>query len=106
MRKRLHTAVLLAALASLGVSTGCARYAEVSPEAYQYSKALYSICNRKDEPRLTQVAEQIETARAAAELQETETGWLTEIVVTAQSGAWEDATQDARRLMEAQVVKN
>ena len=106
MKNRLHTMLLLAALVALGVSTGCGRYAAVSLEAYQYSKALYSICNRQDEPRLTRVAEQIETARAADELHETEAAWLTDIVATAQAGDWQDATQDARRLMEAQVVKN
>ncbi|MGI9429041.1 MAG: hypothetical protein ACR2NM_10310 [Bythopirellula sp.] len=106
MRNRRHTTVLLAALIALGFSAGCARYSTVSHEAYQYSKALYSVCNRQDEPRLTMVAEQIETARAAQQLQKTEADWLTDIVATAQAGDWQDASKDARRLMEAQVVKN
>jgi hypothetical protein len=96
----------LAALTAFGFSAGCSRYSTVSNEAYQYSKALYSVCNRQDEPRLAMVAEQIETARAAEQLQETEADWLIEIVATAQAGDWQDATKDARRLMEAQVVKN
>ena len=104
MREKLHQLLLLA-LTALGLCTGCSRYAEVSPAAYQYSKALYSVCNRQDAPRLTKVAEQIETARAAAQLQQTEADWLNAIVAAAQAGEWQDATKDARRLMEAQVER-
>lgn len=102
MRKfRLKAALGLLILPSV---CGCARYDTVSPQAYEYSKALYSVCNRQDEPRLLTVADQIETAAAESQLTGQEVNWLSSIVSTAQSGDWQDATKDARRLMEAQVV--
>ena len=106
MKKSSHTHILALSLAAMALAAGCSRYAELSPEAYQYGKALYSVCNRQDQPRLTLVAEQIETARAADQLQPSEADWLTEIVATAQAGQWQDATKDARQLMEAQVLRN
>lgn len=105
MNQQLHTA-MIALFAAVGMLAGCSRYSEVSPTAYEYSKALYSVCNRQDEPRLAMVAEQIETAHAAAQLQDTEATWLAGIVATAQAGDWQVATQDARQLMEAQVMRN
>ena len=106
MVRTLYTIVTLSGLSFLALLVGCAQYSTVSSEAYQYSKALYSVCNRRDEPRLAKVAEQIETARAADQLQETEAGWLSDIVATARAGDWQDATKDARQLMEAQVMRN
>lgn len=91
-------------LVAIVLAAGCSRYSTVSPVAYQYSKALYSVCNRHDEPRLTDVAAQIETARGQEELSDQEADWLADIVATAQAGEWQDATQDARQLMETQVV--
>lgn len=106
MKNKLHARIAFVSLTCLGLLTGCSRYSAVSPEAYQYSKALYSVCNRQDEPRLAKVAEQIDTARTSAQLHATEADWLDEIIASAQAGDWQDATKDARRLMEAQVVKN
>ena len=82
---------------------GCGKYSEVSPEAYQYSKALYSVCNRKDGSRLHQVAQQVEAAGSAAQLSAEEVDWLSDIITTAEAGDWQVAAKDARRLMEAQV---
>ncbi|MEM8944332.1 MAG: hypothetical protein AAGD11_04040 [Planctomycetota bacterium] len=82
---------------------GCGQYESVSPEAYQYSKALYSVCNQHDEPRLADVAGQIETAATGSQLTAREAAWLNAIVVTAQAGEWQNASRDARALMEAQV---
>ena len=82
---------------------GCSRYSAISPEAYQYTKALYSVCNRRDELRLTNVAQQIDTARAESQLTANEADWLDEIIIVAQAGNWQEATRNARQLMEAQV---
>lgn len=84
-------------------TAGCSQYDKVGPQAYEYSKALYSVCNRHDEPRLGRVASQIEQAAAGAELSGTEAAWLNDIVATAQAGDWQVASKDARRLMQAQV---
>jgi len=94
---------LLTLLILLTLDVGCGRDRPVSPAAYQYTKALYSVCNRHDQPRLTNVAKQIDAARDEAQLTATEADWLDAIVATAQAGAWQAATEDARRLMEAQV---
>ena len=101
-----HHGVALALLVALGLSVGCSRYSEISPTAYEYSKALYSVCNRQDETRLALIAEQIASARAAAQLQEAEADWLGDIIASAQAGDWQVAARDARQLMEAQVSKN
>lgn len=83
--------------------TGCSRYDKLSPTAYEYSKALYSVCNRHDQLRLSSVALQIETAETESQLSDREASWLHDIVARAQAGDWQEATRDARRLMEAQV---
>ena len=101
MRLRNH---LLPLLAFVGCTCiGCGSYGKVSPQADQYSKALYSVCNRHDQPRLDTVADQIETALISAELSQREADWLHTIVTTARDGDWENASRDARELMEAQV---
>lgn len=84
-------------------AVGCSSYDKVSPAAYEYSKALYSVCNRHDKPQLISVASQIELATTDAQLTGREADWLHEIVATAQSGDWQQATSDARQLMQAQV---
>ena len=56
------------------LTLGCGGYSKVSPQAYQYSKALYSVCNRHDEPRLSTVSAQIEAAHGESELTAEELG--------------------------------
>ena len=82
---------------------GCGGYDEISPQAYEYSKALYSICNRSDQARLEQFAAQLASAEEKQELTSTEAAWLNNIVATAQSGDWPSATKEARQLMEDQI---
>ena len=94
---------ILALSVFLPLAIGCARYSKVSPGAYQYTKALYSVCNRHDEPRLDEVARQIRDASADSQLSAEEVDWMEDIIATAQAGDWQVATKDARRLMEAQV---
>jgi outer membrane murein-binding lipoprotein Lpp len=96
--QRLNVLLLVLAL------VGCSRYAELSSEAYEYSKALYSVCNRRDAPRLQKLAVHLETARAEARLTEREADWLAQIVATATAGDWPAATREARRLLESQIV--
>ncbi len=88
---------------AISVLSGCSRYDKVSPAAYEYSKALYSVCNCHDETRLSNLALHIDTAETESKLTGREADWLHDIVATAQAGEWQEATQDARQLMEAQV---
>jgi hypothetical protein len=82
---------------------GCGGYPAVSPTAYAYAKALYSITNRKAEDRLDDVDAKIRADGAAGKLSEEETGWLTGIVADAKSGDWDSANQAARQIMEDQI---
>jgi len=94
---------LLSALFAGCLLAGCGSYDEISPEAYQYSKALYSICNRSDQARLDDFAVRLAAAEENHELTSTEFRWINDIVATAQAGEWPAATKEARRLMEDQI---
>ncbi|MEM9353015.1 MAG: hypothetical protein AAGA92_08375 [Planctomycetota bacterium] len=82
---------------------GCGGYGKVSPETYEYAKALYSITNRQSSERLDRAEEMILAARDAQELPAAESEWLLAIVADARGGDWEGASQEARRLMDDQV---
>ncbi|MEX2112016.1 MAG: hypothetical protein WD845_02460 [Pirellulales bacterium] len=90
--------VLLSALVG-----GCGGYGDISPTAYEYAKALYSITNRRADGKLNEVAAQIEATRVAGKLSDAEAGWLTDIVNDSRSGKWEAANSAARRMMEDQA---
>lgn len=93
---------LFLALCCCGMFVGCG-YEELSPEAYQYSKALYSICNRCDNEKLTKFVDQVAAAEEEQRISSQEAIWLNDIVITAQTGEWPSATQEARRMMEDQI---
>jgi hypothetical protein len=97
-RRRAGWLIVLSLLVS-----GCGGYGDVSPTAYEYAKALFSITNRRAEAKLDQVAGQIEAEQAAGKLSESEAGWLMAIVDDARDGQWQAANQAARRIMEDQV---
>lgn len=78
-------------------------YGEIGPQAYELSKALYSITNRHDAARLDALASRIESSRSSAEITATEANWLAGIVEQARHGQWAAATKSARRLLEDQV---
>ena len=83
---------------------GCAQYSRISPEAYEYSKALYSVCNRQDTTRLVTVSEHITAAHAEARLTAEETEWAWQISWQPPKGAigkWQPWKR--RQLMEAQI---
>ncbi|WP_339734277.1 hypothetical protein [uncultured Gimesia sp.] len=82
--------------------TGCG-YPEVSPQTYEISKALYSVCNQKSEERLVVVQELIEGSLENKEISENEADWLNGIIKQAQEGNWKSAMQESRRLMEDQA---
>lgn len=84
--------------------TGCG-YPEVSPAAYDCAKALYSVCNRKDAPRLDAVEDAIRDAESQGDITATEAGWLRAIVAEARNERWEEAAAEARQLMTDQVTE-
>jgi len=78
-------------------------YGEVSPLAYQYSKALYRACQTKDETHLRRIEEMI-SGSAPQDMPENERRWLMAIIEKARNGKWQAASRKARRMMEDQVV--
>ena len=94
---------LLTGMLTICLLPGCGSYGEISPQAYQYSQALYSICNRCDEAKLARLVDQLAIAREKQELTGTEAAWLNDIVATAKAGEWPAATLAARQLMEDQI---
>lgn len=81
---------------------GCG-YGEITPRCYDYAKALYSICNRRDADRLEEFAALVEADLQSGELGEQEAGWLRDIADEARAGDWPDAQAAARQLLEDQV---
>jgi hypothetical protein len=102
MSYRALRALCLYAVVALFLTTGCG-YGEISPVAYAYAKALYSICNRHAGDQIGNAQQQIESARRRGELSEREARWLTRIIEQARAGKWESATGAARQMMEDQV---
>ena len=81
---------------------GCG-YPEVSPKAYDITKALYSVCNLKREGDLDKVTDTISKAAANSKLSEDESEWLLAIVEKARNGEWETAAQEAHSILKDQV---
>lgn len=84
------------------VLAGCG-YPEVSPKAYEISKALFSAASRQSEEQLDRAAGLIETELKAGEISPQEAGWLNEVVATAREGNWPEAQATARQIMEDQI---
>lgn len=84
---------------------GCQqRYGEVSPTAYEYAKALYSIANRRDAGRLDLVESQLAVSIRENLLSAQEQAWLQQIVSASRQGNWTAATRDCRTMMEEQAI--
>ena len=95
--------LLLVCLLIVCLLVGCGGYEEISPRAYQYAQALYSICNRQDDAKLMDFVKQLDTAIEQGQLTSQEATWLNEIVMKSKAGEWSSATQEARQLMEDQI---
>lgn len=71
---------------------------ELSEKGYELSKALYATCNLQDTRRLEAFVKVMDQHSPTPE----ELAELKPIVELAQRGAWEVATDQARRLMNSQ----
>ena len=96
----------LAAMLFVVLCVGCQNYGTVSPAAYDYSMALYSISSRQDSSKLEEVSQQIAAAETAGELSSREAGWLLDIVDDGRNGNWKAAGESSRRIMEDQVHRS
>lgn len=90
---------------ALTLAVGCGGYGEVSPVAYDYAMALYSLSNQKAADRVPAVAEQVEASHQAGDISDREARWLQGILSDAESGDWKSAAKQARRMMEDQVKR-
>ncbi len=95
--------VCLVTAVSVTLLRGCGGYGKIDAETYAYAKALHSICSCRDQQRLQAFATQLNEAQLRGEVVEHEAGWLNDIVAQAETGAWEDATRNVRRMMLDQV---
>ena len=77
-------------------------YGEVSPETYQFSKALYSACLKKSDEHLDMVDKLLDESDDLL-LPSNERIWIEKIINLARSGDWESAAKKAKRMMEDQV---
>jgi len=96
-------AAILWLMLLLAFIPGCGGYGEVTPKAYQYATAIYSVTNRKAEGRLDELQKLIEASEVSEEITEAESDWLQAIVAEACEGNWEAASKQARAIMEDQV---
>ena len=77
-------------------------YGTVSPQTYEFSKAIYGACLSKNEQRLDKV-EQLMNDPSHAELPLNEQKWLDAIISDARADNWEAAAKKARSMMKDQA---
>ena len=90
-------------LFTLVVCIGCSDYRGISPTAYQYAKALYSVTNRQRTEKLPAVSGQIADAQQRGEITSQEAEWLKAIIDDADQGDWQTAQAETRKMMTDQV---
>ena len=77
-------------------------YGEVSKSTYEFAKALYSACLRKNVEHLDRV-EQLVNEASDDDISIPERSWLGNIIGKARDGDWNSAAEDAKRIMTDQV---
>jgi hypothetical protein len=86
----------------LATFAGCG-YPEVSPKAYEISKAMYRLCNQREDTRIELIARLIEESLESGDISAAEAKLLQEILEEASEGHWDDCAAEVRRLMNDQV---
>ena len=78
-------------------------YGEVSKQGFEYAMAMVSACNRKDQARITVIAESVNRDLAESKLPPSDEVVLLKIMRFAQEGDGKIATVEARELLDSQV---
>ena len=99
---RLSPRLLLPLLIAL---IGCSDYQGISPTAYQYAKALYSVTNRKRSEKLDELNELITSSTREGTITTQEADWLLGVIDDAREGNWEMAQKTAIQMMHDQVQR-
>ena len=77
-------------------------YGTVSPQTYEFSKAIYGACLARSEQRLDKIEEMLaEPANDAIPAHERK--WLEAIISNARAENWKTASEKARSMMEEQT---
>jgi hypothetical protein len=92
--------VVVLACAALWYTTSS--YGEVSADAYQYARSLYTICNQRDTTRLEKISTMIEADFQAQKITPRDHQYLMKLIGVAKAGNWTDAQNSIRKLLEAQ----
>ena len=95
--------VLVVLVGALLYAFSGSKYGEIGPRGYEYATALYSCCNRRDKDQLQTIKQMIQEDQSTQAISQQETTWLGEIVQSAESGKWTEASESVRQLMEDQV---
>ena len=78
-------------------------YGDLSPQGYEITLSLVSVCNRQDTVRLQTIEQMVVKKVAMHELRPQEQAWLEAIIKRAKAGQWESASKSTRQLMNAQM---
>lgn len=78
-------------------------YREISPNAYQYARSLYTICNQRDSQRLEKIVTLMEADVRSQKISEQDRRYLMRLVQAAEAGDWQKAQESIRKLLEVQV---
>lgn len=78
-------------------------YGEISSDAYQYARSLYTVCNQKDLQRLEKVEAMIESDHKSQKINDRDHDYLMGLVEMARDGNWAKAQEEIRVLLEAQI---
>lgn len=84
------------------VISGCHRYPEISPQAFELAKAVDNLCNLKNASQVPLARQKVDAELQAGNITEREHGWLMSLLETADAGAWEQASTEARKLLASQ----
>jgi hypothetical protein len=102
-KRAIHFQLSAISFALLAI-VGCG-YGEVSPMAYEFAHALYTLSNRQSADRIDEVVAKLDAAAAAGEITEREAGWLNDICDQCRSGDWAGAQEAAKRMMRDQIKR-
>lgn len=92
---------LLGSVLAVGFS-GCHRYPEISPQAFELAKAVDNLCNLKNADQVPTARQKVDAELQAGHITEREHGWLMSLLDDAAAERWEQASTEARKLLASQ----
>ncbi|MCL4203816.1 MAG: hypothetical protein KJ000_15045 [Pirellulaceae bacterium] len=93
---------MLLCLGLLCLAIGGCGHPRIGAEAFELAKAVDNVCNLRDRDQLPKAQALVETAHRDGTINAGERRILEKIVAQAESGDWERASDDVRKLLIAQ----